>query len=155
MKSKTSLTIYYSWKEELEEENFLDNNPKSVVFFRARSNCLPLKDRKRHTGEDTTCQSCMQECETIKHLILSCPAYSVPRSHSIHLQQPYNANEDNIIGRFLFHKEDIEDKKEVLYRIWQERCREMKKSHPKPYPSRKPPSSAPSSDNPQPRAKQK
>ena len=139
VQSKTSLNIYRSWKEEMEEEDFLDNNPKSVVLFRARSNCLPLNDRKRYTGEDTTCQSCMQECETIRHLILSCPAYGVLRSHSILLQQPYSENEDEIIGRFLFCKEDIEDKKEVLYRIWQERCREMKKSDPtKPHPSRKP-----------------
>ena len=88
VQSKTSLTIYFTWKEELEEEYFLDNTPKSVVLFRVRSNCLLLKDRKRYTGEDTTCQSCMQECESIKHLILSCPAYGILRTHSIHLQQP-------------------------------------------------------------------
>ena len=39
----------------------------------------------------------------------------------------YNENEDDTIGRFLFHKKDIESKKELLYRIWQKRKAEMMK----------------------------
>ena len=88
-------------------------------------------------------------CKNVKQSsILSYHARHMVYWGSTHLQQPYKENEDNIIGRFFFHKDDNEDK-EVLYRIWQERCREMKKSNPtKPHPSRKPPSS----DNLQPRA---
>ena len=132
MESKTSLTIYYSWKEEPEEEHFLDNHPSSVVFYRARSNCLPLNDRNRHTGpgEDTNCSLCKQHCEDLKHLILTCPVYSPERAESIHLQKPHNESEDDIVGRFLFHEEDIESKKEVLYRIWRKRCTEMKNPSP-------------------------
>ena len=47
---------------------------------------------------------------------------------SIHLQKPHNGNKYKIIGRFLFHKDDIEGKKEVLYRIWQKRREDMNKS---------------------------
>ena len=30
---KTTLTTYYAWKEDLEEEQFLDNHPSSIVFL--------------------------------------------------------------------------------------------------------------------------
>ena len=126
VQSKATLTTYYAWKEDLEEQ-FLDNHPSLIVFYKARSNCLSLKDKNRHTGEDTTCSLCKQDCEDIKHLVLSCPVYGTERASSIHLQRPYNENEDNTIGRFLFDKEDIESKKELLYRIWQKRKAEMKK----------------------------
>ena len=64
--------------------------------------------------------------EDLKHLILMCPVYSLETAASNHLKKPHNENEDDIAGQFL-HKEDIESKKEVLYRIWWKRCTEMKK----------------------------
>ena len=33
VQSKATLTTYYAWKEDLEEEQFLDNHPSSIVFF--------------------------------------------------------------------------------------------------------------------------
>lgn len=122
VESKTSLVIYYACKEEIEEEYCFDNNPSSIVYYRARSNCLALNDRKRHTKEDSTCVLCNQECEDIEHFLLLCPVYSTERVYSIHLQQPYNEKKNEIIGRFLFDKDDIEEKKETIYKMWRKRC---------------------------------
>ena len=44
------LNLYYQWKEQIAEEEFLDNKPSSIIKYKARANCLPLNDRKRHIG---------------------------------------------------------------------------------------------------------
>ena len=95
---------------------FLYNNPSSVDFLgqEDRSNCLLLYDRKQHISEDAICLLYKQENQTINHLIISCPAYGAQRMHSIYLQRSHNGNEDEIIGRFLFHKDHIDKKKKVL-----------------------------------------
>ena len=48
-------------------------------------------------------------------------AYKEERSHSTYLQQPYIENDEDILGHFLFDKEDIEKKKELLFSIWKRR----------------------------------
>ena len=95
-------------------------------MYKARTNCLPLNDRKRHSGESTACEMCAEENEDLKHLILFCPAYIKERQMAIQLQQPYNEDKNDIIGRFLFKTEDMEEKKESLYRIWKKRCENKK-----------------------------
>ena len=42
--------------------------------------------------------------------------YKQERSHSTHLQQPYIESEEDILGHFLFDKEDIEEKKKKIIR---------------------------------------
>ena len=37
------------------------------------------------------------------------------RSQSTHLQQPYLESDQNTVGQFLFDKENIEEKKELLF----------------------------------------
>ena len=126
VKSKTTLVTYAEWKKEIEEVTYMDNQCASTIYFQARSNCLPLNERKRHTKEDTKCTLCNAEKEDIVHLILDCPAYSEEREATIHLQQPYE--KADTLGKFLFEKEDVEEKKQVLYQIWKRRSREMKRS---------------------------
>ena len=59
------------------------------------------------------------EKEDIYHFILHCTAYKQERSHSTHIQQPYYIQcDEDIIRPFLFDKEDIEEKKELLFAIW-------------------------------------
>ena len=46
--------------------------------------------------------------KSIYHFMLHCTAYKEERSHqSIHLKQPYIECEENILGHFLFDKENI------------------------------------------------
>ena len=44
-------------------------------------------------------------------------AYKEQRSQSIHLQQPYLESDQNTVRQFLFDKENIEEKKELLFTI--------------------------------------
>ena len=59
----------------------------------------------------------------IYHFMLHCTAYNEERSHSTQLQQPYIESHNDILGHFLFNKEDIEEKKEL---IWKRRQHQMK-----------------------------
>ena len=130
IRSKTTLTLYASRKNHVEEAGFMDNHPSSTIFFRARANCLPLNDRRRHTGEDTKCLLCSSEVENLEHMILNCPAYNEERVASILLQQPYQEHQADVLGSFLFEKEELEQKKCVLYQMWRKRCSEVKKIQP-------------------------
>lgn len=124
--SKTSLTIYNEWKKQIQEETVYDNKPSSVIWFKARTNCLPLKERKRFINENTKCDLCEIESETLEHFMLRCPEYSERRSQIIELQQPYIENTSKIIGNFLFNRRSAEQKKEHLYSLWKIREQKIK-----------------------------
>ena len=66
------------------------------------------------------------EKEDIYHFILHGTAYKQERSHRTHLHQPYIENDEGILGHLLFDKEDIEEKKELLFAIWKRRQHQMK-----------------------------
>ena len=74
--SKTSLQMYQSAKNNIKEETIYDNTPASVVLFQARTNSLPLEDRKRHESKESTCRLCGEETEDLGHFILSCTKLS-------------------------------------------------------------------------------
>ena len=44
----------------------------------------------------------------------------------IELQQPYEENREEVIGKFLFIEENIEKKKEVLYQMWEKKGKKRK-----------------------------
>ncbi|RUM32355.1 MAG: hypothetical protein DSY42_01165, partial [Aquifex sp.] len=69
---------------------------------------------------------CEEEKEDLKHFLLWCPAYSEERKKNLRLQQPYEEEEENIIGKFLFDNIKIEEAKEVIYEFWQIREKERK-----------------------------
>ena len=70
----------------------------------SKKNTLQLNDRNRHTNKEINCMVCDKD---EKH----CTAYKQDRSHSTHLQQPYIESDEDILGLFLFDKEDIEERK--------------------------------------------
>ena len=86
---------------------------------------LPLNDRNRHKNKETHCMACgnLDQKEDIYHFILHCPAYIKERRNIIQLQQPYNNNETEILGTFLFEKSHIDQKKEGLHELWKRRKR--------------------------------
>ena len=101
-----------------------DNRPASITLYKARINCLPLKDRKRHQNENTTCEVCGEEEENLKHFMLRCKEYEEERKTIItmlELQRPYEEDENQVIGKFLFKEERIEEKKELLQKMWKKR----------------------------------
>ena len=59
--------------------------------------------------------------------MLHCTAYKEQRSQSIHLRQPYLESDQNTVGQFLFDKDPIEEKKELLFTLWKRTQHEMKR----------------------------
>ncbi len=112
--NKSSLQVYRAWKTKIKEAQCYDNRPSSIIQYKARANCLPLHDRKRHTNENTTCNICQAENETLIHFLLHRPAYQTERSKAHELQQPYEENPEQIIGTSLFSEKCIEDKNDIL-----------------------------------------
>ena len=53
IESKSSLLIYRQYKDKIQEENIYDNRPSSTIFYKARTNTLPLNDRNRHKNKET------------------------------------------------------------------------------------------------------
>ena len=128
LEMKTSLQIYKKFKNDFGEEEIYDNRPSSTILYKARSNTLQLNDRNRHTNKEIHCLVCdTDDKEDIYHFMLHCTAYKEQRSQSIHLQQPYLEIDQNTVGQFLCDKENIEEKKELLFTIWKIRQHEMKR----------------------------
>ena len=121
MENKVTLSIYKKWKKEIKEEQVYDNRPSSVIWYRARSNCLNLENRNRHQGGNTTCKLCNLDEENIIHFVLHCPYLQEIRNKIEEFQRPYQENEEGIIGHFLFPKNNINKKKEILYEMWRKR----------------------------------
>ena len=113
LETKTTLHIYNNFKEAIKEEEVYDNCEASIILYRAWANCLPLYDQRQHTGEDMTRRVCSQEnmMETLEHFILECPALTEERNKATKLQQPYQEDRARIIGKFLFEKCNMEEKK--------------------------------------------
>ncbi len=57
------------------------------------------------------------EKEDLKHFLLWCPAYSADRQKNIKLQQPFQQEEDNVIGDLLFGN-NIEEAKQTMQKFW-------------------------------------
>ena len=95
---------------------------------KARTNTLQLNDTNRHTNKGIHCLVCdTDDNEDIYYSMLHCTAYKEQKIQSIHLQQPYLESDQNTIGQFLFDKENIEEKKEVIFTIGKQRQHEMKR----------------------------
>ena len=91
-------------------------------MYKARTNCLPANNRKRLTGENTTCILCGEKIETLDHFILECPAKYDIRKRSMALQRLYA---QQIVGDFLFYEDTINENEEILYTIWRKRDRKI------------------------------
>ena len=84
-----------------------DNRPSSTVLNKARTNTLQLIDRNRHTNKEINCMVCdKDDNENIYHYNKEC--------------------DKNILSHFLFDKENIEEKKGLLFSIWKRRQHHMK-----------------------------
>ena len=131
VRSKKSLELYQQWKKEIggNDEDY-DNTPASITLYKARTNILPLNDRNRHkTGNvDTNCKVCDSESavEDLEHFLIECPYYLAVKQQSIVLQRPYIENKKEIMGYFLFSKNNLCENKKILQKMWILREKKMK-----------------------------
>ena len=132
MAQKSSLEIYRQNKEKVGQVDYMyDNRPNSIIFFQARTNSLPLHNRVKFLREDSICPVCGNENENLEHFILFCAGYREERKKILGLQQPYQENKEQIIGKILFefnNRSEVELIKEVLYNFWKIRNKELEKS---------------------------
>ena len=116
--SKSSLALYKNYKKVIKEEEVYDNTFASVLLFRARTGTLGVNRQNRHVGGDTNCYYCKDIEENLIHLMLDCPQYNKERIKVKELQKPYIEDREKILGNFLFNENNIDKKKDILYRIW-------------------------------------
>ena len=131
---KSTLSKYASWKTEIKgEEKIYGNSLDSAILFRARTNTLDLQWRKKITNEDTTCQLCGKEEETLDHFILDCEKLNDVRSECLILAKPQMENRESILKSFLFFRLDsdtcVTKYKKTLYKLWKTRKECMKNSN--------------------------
>ena len=72
----------------------------------ARTNTLNLNWRNKFKNEETKCDLCKQEEESLQHFLLYCPELSNIRMKHRKMQQPYN---ENIMKEILLFDEDNEE----------------------------------------------
>ncbi len=109
--------IYREWRAEIGQEKIYDNRQASEILFKCRTNTLKLNDRNRFRTEDIKCEMCGNDNEYLKHFLFWCPAYSADRQKNIKLQQPFQEEENNIIGDLLFGN-NIGEAKETVQKFW-------------------------------------
>ena len=108
MESKSSLKLYKIWRQEIGgQEQVYDNREASLIMFKARSNNLNLRDRRRFNNQSTECLLCGSALEDLNRFILYCSAYEEERKANSVLQQPYQEDEEEITGQLLFNKENL------------------------------------------------
>ncbi len=56
--------------------------------------------------------------EDLTHFLFWCRGYCELQRKSFKLQQPYIQEEEEIVGRFLFHNRDIQETKKVITSFW-------------------------------------
>ena len=131
---KKSLKLYREGKESIKEELIYDNTPTSVILYQARTNSLPLEDRKYQEGRTKECQLCHEENEDFDHFMMKCNKTEKTRNQIPILQRPHKNKNDEFLRNFLFNTNqdwgDMERRKEWLYKMWKDRRKkliEMKK----------------------------
>ena len=126
MNSKPSLQLYRNWKREVKEEVVYDNTYSSVLLFKARSNTLNVNLKNRHRGGSTICNFCKDVEESLEHFVMLCPEFAEIRQNCVELQQPYEEDHNQVLGKFLFKEDNIENKKDISYRMWLKRDKVIK-----------------------------
>ena len=116
--NKSTLQLYNKWKHNIEEARDYDNGYASVLLYKARSNTLPLNDRKRHQKKETKCEMCEAPLEDLEHFLLDCPALEEERRKHISLQRPQIEQRDDLLGRVLFMSDEAGEMKDCLQRMW-------------------------------------
>ena len=120
MQEKSTLWMYRECKTEMKEEGYRGGEV-SRLWFRVRTNCLELRDRRRGE-EDRSCLICGYELEDLLHFVVGCEALERERSHSLTLKRPRTENGVETVKLFLFGGvEDWRMEAEVLCVMWRAR----------------------------------
>ena len=95
-------------------------------MFKLRTGTLELNSGNRHKGEDTTCDLCKAGEETDIHFILECNRLNDKRDKKI-IEKCNGKNKEETLSNMLCRKNDIEDVKKMINKMWRMRERRRKK----------------------------
>ncbi len=123
LQEKDSLTLYRTYKPDIKEIDFYENDEATTLLIRCRSNTLKTNYRNRHTDGNTHCTKCdTHEDETLEHFLLHCETYTPIRQSLPFLTDNTITNEDKLAKLLLLtDQHDINIKKEVLLQMWRKR----------------------------------
>ena len=131
VEKRSTLEIYQMNKTRIEGVTWFDNSNSSSLMIRARSDSLNLNWRKKHIGQDTSCQ-CGYENESLKHFLLECENYAEIRKRFTFMQQPYINNKEKIIADILLFtelkEEQIDERKRYILEVWKERLKKIEEA---------------------------
>ena len=121
MRGMSTLEHYRVHKTKIKQEIFYDNNWKSVLLFRSRSNSLKLNWRNRFIGGSTTCSLCPGEQEeTLYHFVVQCPFFT-------NLRNELGLQDRDLSDILLFSDNcDVDRVKEFLEKAWRRRIGKMR-----------------------------
>ena len=101
VQERSTLWLYRIYKTEMREEDY-EGGERDRIWFRARTNCLWLGDR-RGEGERETCRICGErETEDLVHFVLECGELEEQRQMALELQRPRLEWSETVVGQFLF-----------------------------------------------------
>ena len=124
MESKSTLETYRRYKLQMEEVDY-DGGMESVIWFRARTNCLELNGRKREL-EQKECLVCGAQVEDLVHFLLQCKPLEQERVNAVELQRPRMLDDEEVVGVFLFgEQKGVGWRRVVLLSMWRRRRRIM------------------------------
>ena len=120
LQQKSTMWLYRMYKTEMKEEDY-EGGEESVVWFRARTNCLWLGDR---SGNEVRCAVCGETAvEDLEHFLLECVELEEERGRAIELQRPRTEEIEVIMGDFLFGEGNKQSRRAVVVEMWRKRRR--------------------------------
>ena len=75
----------------------------------------------------SNCKLCGGGMEDLRHFVLECQYLEEWRGELSELQRPRLEREEEVLGHFLFGEGDMRKRRRVLYQMWREREKEMKR----------------------------
>ncbi|CAL4078538.1 unnamed protein product, partial [Meganyctiphanes norvegica] len=126
LEKRTSTHIYRIFKTEIKEEQCYDNRLESIILFQARANTLELNKRKRYKQEDPKCELCGYKEENLIHFLIECKELEESRNKEL-IKKFKDENKELMAGKILFEKDEIEEIKCMLGKMWRYRKRKLEK----------------------------
>ena len=120
VEERSTLNIYRMFKRNMKEEDY-DGGYESVIWYRARTNCLDLNGARRGE-EERMCGMCALEVEDLQHFVAGCMKIESERREAVELQRPRWSDETEVVGRFLF-PERGPGNRTVLCKMWKRRAK--------------------------------
>ena len=125
LEEKETARIYRRFKENMGEEKCYDNRPASELLFKARANNLTLNSKRWSGRVDARCDLCGDEREDLVHFLIDCSKLENKRDRSI-MEKCQDADKENMAGKILFDKDEIDKVKDMLEAMWKSRKRQIK-----------------------------